>query len=145
MKHLARKADAWIVQAGTIATRGSHGAHAMRRAAGSTWKKGNVRWKHSMKSSGVQVVASLGTRSRALIMPGGMGFPFWGSGAMSEKSASILAKLPPICVQTTVTRALVSMWLEPSAELVQQAVCASELSRLPPQSLIPRCLFTGVK
>ena len=89
--------------------RGDSRAAELAPVLGSYWKSLN---------SQTSPCASLGTRSRALIIPGGMGFPFWGSGAMSEKSASILAKLPPICVQTTVTRALVSMWLEPSAELV---------------------------
>ena len=49
------------------------------------WER-DSRWKHSMKSSQVQMVASLGTRSSALIMKGGMGLPcrMRGGGIASE-------------------------------------------------------------
>ena len=75
-----------------------------------------LRRKQSKKSLTEQVVSACPTRRRAWIIPdinklennnpktsleirpGGMGFPFWGSGAISTKSASIFEISPPTLV-----------------------------------------------
>ncbi len=49
---------------------------------------------YSRKSLREHVFSEGGTRTSALIMPGGMGLPLWGSGARSQKKASILLRSP---------------------------------------------------